>query len=45
MKGYEEKNMMADSHLTINIIAKCDFARQDYLNGTQTNVSCANAAA
>ena len=45
MKGYEEKNMMADSYLTINIIAKCDFARQDYLNGTQTNVSCANAAA
>lgn len=44
MKGYEGKDMMADNHLTINIIAKCQFALQDYVNGTQTNASCVNAA-
>ncbi len=44
MKGYESKDMMADNHLTINIIAKCEFALQDYINGVQTNATCANAA-
>lgn len=45
LKGYEQKNMTADSHLTINIYAKCQFVIQDYLNGVQTDVACKNAAA
>lgn len=43
LKGYEQKDMMANNHVTVSILQKCSMVIQDYLNGEQVNAACANA--